>query len=228
MKTLVSIFLITLSLQLSAQQYSLSLSSPQNLDTIMNVRPTFIWNATGINERTSFSLKVCKVSLNQNFADALNLNSPLVQQGPLDLTMLNFPYMEEDLDSSSQYVWQVTMYDSGLPVFISEIYSFYTPFPPVNNEIYWFLNELSQKKYLRSEKLAFSYKNRFNLNSLKVHIIRNIDSEIVYSSEIPIYPGNNFIDLSKINNFPILQQDTYFVNIEVSNNEYFEFTFIQE
>jgi hypothetical protein len=227
MKTLVSIFLLTLSLKLSAQQYSLALSSPQNLDTLMNVRPSFIWNATGINERTSFSIKVCKVSENQNIADALILNSPVVQQGPLDLTLLNFPYMEEDLDSSSQYIWQVTMYDSGLPVFVSEVYSFYTPFPPIYKGIFWVLEPKNLHKVFTNNHLAISYNNRFNQGEIKVEVINFNTSEVEFSGLVPIVAGLNNINLSDLNGFPFLTNGQYEVSVITDKQDNYDFTFLK-
>lgn len=212
---------------LHAQAYAVSPILPANLDTISTLRPTFVWNAMGLNERCSFSLKLCSVNHAQSPYDALQLNSPVILAGPLVSTSLNFPVMNSDLDSATHYVWQVLMYDSGMPVFVSEPAEFYTPYPKHPSRVYWLVDELVQKQVYQNAQFTFRYHNRYNLNGLHVALRKANENTMVFEQEISLQPGMNYFDFSQYPNFPFLDAGSYWVTLTAGMNEHYEFVYVK-
>jgi hypothetical protein len=226
---ILALFLLLFSFKnTNGQIYSLSLSDPAHGDTISILRPDFYWNAIGINSRTSFSIKLVKIQGGQNKSEAISANSPTIFQGPVTLNALIFPSTNNDLDSASHYCWQVTFYDTGVPVAISEIEDFYTPFPPNYKGLYWNLHQSNRNSKFRNDRLSLNYNNRYKLPNLDLIIYNSTNGELIFQNQIQVNSGVNFIDISNYPGFPELNPGEYSVEITTKANENFHLIFIKQ
>ncbi len=209
----------------NGQVYSVSLSIPASADTVNTMRPSFVWNALGMNERTSFSVKVVKAEAGQTAQVAIQENIPVIMFGSLVSPSMMYPGQQPDLDSAATYVWQVTMFDSGIPVSLSEVWVFYTPFPPIYKGLFYQLNNKNRNTIFKYPNLAFAYTNRYNLQELTLSVKNHRTGETEFSGSIPINAGENNIRTSKLAQFPILPAGEYDVKITTSKSESFSFLY---
>ena len=221
-------FVCIFSLNSFGQVNSINLNQPTDLDTIYDLSPTFTWNAIGISERTSFSLKLCKVEELQSPEAAINSNVPILFLGTITNPSQMYPPTQPDLDSSSRYAWQVTMYDTGIPVALSDLFSFYTPYPPLENYLFWKLELKNINKIFAYPKLTLNYNNIYNVDSLTISVTSLLSRELVFNKELVVKSGTNYLVLNKHPEFPILQDGSYLVSISNLANEHFNFTYIKK
>jgi len=223
---ILGVLIVALSNPLSAQYFSIQLNEPLNTDTIYNLRPSFTWNAMGMNDRTSFVIKVCKVGPEQSPAEAINQNIPIIQAGPTSSNTLMYPSALDELDSSSTYSWQVTFFNDQIPVALSEVFVFYTPASSRYKGLFWILSQHRNNQIFRYPVLAVQYNNKYSLKEMIVTIRKKSPAgELAFQGPVLLYKGSNTINLNRIEDFPILPVGNYYVNVKTRVGEDFSFIY---
>ena len=91
---------------------NINLISPSAMDSVQNTRPDFEWSPERIISGLKYNVKVVPINENQSSSDALINNTPLINKSNIFQTSLQYPTDVSSLDTSNNYAWQVSAFDS--------------------------------------------------------------------------------------------------------------------
>jgi hypothetical protein len=115
---------------LEAQQsvFPVTLSNPNDFDTIIETEPNFIWqtNITAIQTDPRYSQRyvLCELEENQLKGDAIAVNIPILVLDDYQNNMHSYSSSSTALEEGHTYVWQVSILFNNMIVDQSEPYQF--------------------------------------------------------------------------------------------------------
>lgn len=119
------------------QNVSLVLIAPDNSTSVGDELPMFNWTtAPLITTGATYSIKVVELFGQQSPISAMASNPAYFRQENISTRNLTYPVSASKFKSGQQYAWQVTLFNDGVKVAESEVWSFLyvkspvTPLPP--------------------------------------------------------------------------------------------------
>lgn len=108
--------------------YPVTLSSPMDLDTIVETEPNFVWQ-TDINGllsdiRYSQRYVLCELLENQTKGEAIAVNTPLLTLEDYQSTVYTYNSSINPLQQGHTYVWQIGILFNGMQVDQSDVFQF--------------------------------------------------------------------------------------------------------
>ena len=91
---------------------NINLISPSAMDSVQNTRPDFEWSPERIIPGLNYTIKVVPINDNQSSEDAIRNNTPFILKANISVTSFQYPGEMSSLDTSVNYAWQVSAFDS--------------------------------------------------------------------------------------------------------------------
>ncbi len=98
------------------------LISPSDGDSISELYPLFQWSTTPSASGIEYELKIVELFPDQVITDAIN-NIPHFIEKNLQITSFRYPVNAKTFEAGKTYVWQVTAFVEGYPIFQSETWA---------------------------------------------------------------------------------------------------------
>lgn len=107
------------------QNVSLVLMTPDNNTSVGDELPIFNWTtAPLITNGATYSIKIVEMFGSQSPTSAMESNPAYFRQENISTRNFNYPVSASKFKSGGQYAWQVTLFNDGVKVAESEVWSF--------------------------------------------------------------------------------------------------------
>jgi hypothetical protein len=205
----------------------LILISPAEEDKLCNKRPPFFWqpllpSIPGVQYR----FLLVEVKPGQAKVEALNYNTPLINQLNINMPMLFFPPQAKDLTEGKQYVWQVSAYKNEMMLVNSEIWEFTVECEdkPVKviPESYRDIADLAKGNfYIAKGRILFAVENTYDKAKLeyKIRCISRPELEVKKLPTVKLQRGSNNIMIPLEDNKSFVDGNYYLLEIKLPNGE---------
>lgn len=212
----------------------LLLINPVDGDETCNKRPNFIWQPPlPLSPDARFRLVLAEIKDKQDPIEAINFNTPLINQSQIVINSLAYPVNIPELKEGGRYAWQVTVYTDKTILRKSEIWEFKIKCREekknVDNDSYREVKEvLDGQVYYAYGKLRFFLSNPYNTARLnyKIYSLAMKQEEIKKVPELQMTNGHNQfeIDLSEINEFK--NDKDYLLKVWLADNKLLQLHFV--
>jgi hypothetical protein len=205
----------------------LILINPAEEDKICNKRPPFFWqpllpSIPGVQYR----FLLTEVKAGQAKVEALNYNTPVINQLNINMPMLFFPPLAKDLTEGKTYAWQVTAYKNDMMLVNSEIWEFTVECEDnsvkVVPESYRDISDLAKGNfYLAKGRLMFAVENVYDHAKLdyKIRCISQPDLEVKKLPAVKLTRGSNNIMILLDENKSFVDGNYYLLEVKLPNGE---------
>jgi hypothetical protein len=212
----------------------LLLISPVDEDEMCNKRPSFAWQPPmPLPQGANFRLVLAELKEKQDPVEAIEFNTPLINQPQIRINSLPLPVNMPDLKEGSKYVWQITVYTDKTIQKKSEIWQFQIKCRESNtaddNESYREVKEvLDGHIYYAYGKLRFFFSNPYSDGKLnyKIYSLSDKQNEIKGLPKLNLTNGyDRFeLDLSEVAGF----QDgkDYLLRVWLADNKMLQLRFV--
>lgn len=212
----------------------LLLISPVDEDVTCNKRPYFIWQPPlPMPPNSSCRLILVEVKQEQDVAEALAFNLPIVNQANLKANTLSYLSSLADLKEGHQYAWQVTAYNGQTILKKSEIWTFTIQCnekqPDVESISYRELKETDDGNfYIARQYLKFSLNNPYNQMVLDytIECLSDPSTTVKGLPTFKVVPGLNKYDLDLSENHSFKAGKEYLLKVRLLNNRQLSLRFI--
>jgi hypothetical protein len=212
----------------------LLLMSPIEGDVLCNKRPTFIWQPPmPLASDASFRLLLAEVKEKQDAVEAINFNTPAINQAQIRINSLVFPVNIPDLKEGATYAWQVSVYTGKTILKKSEIWEFTVKCreekKAIENDGYREVKELLDGHvFYAYGRLRFFFSNPYNEGKLsyKIYPLAAKQEEIKGLPALKVGNGyNQFeIDLSESKSFK--DGNDYLLKVWLADNKILQLRFV--
>ena len=207
------------------------LNFPDDQSLTDQTRPLFSWlPPTPINlfNNLSYEFRLVELLNNQNSADAIQSNMPVLMQANISDPFLQYPFSLTELDTAKSYAWQVKAQSNMSAVSNSEIFSFkvknfQTTSLPLGN-VYAKLGTIDNVPLTYCNGvLKYEYVNVHNnavINLELTDLTSNANKKIMLEeNEQEVGYGQNFLTLDLINNSSLSSDHTYLLLVTGAKGE---------
>ena len=203
----------------------LSLIEPYNSQEMCDKKPNFVWqpifpSISGL----QYQLLLAEVKQKQSPIEALFYNIPIINSRNLSFSFLPYPSLAKDLDSSKNYVWQVTAYKGNMIISRSEIWTFkiacdHEVIANPNDGYRSIEDLLMGNYYIANEKILFSMDNPYTEKELEYSIVCLTDPEmkIRKPAKIKLMRGRNNILIPLENKRIYKEGYSYIMKVKLPN-----------
>ncbi len=212
----------------------LLLINPPDEEKDCNTRPSFLWQLPfPLPAGSQSRLVLTELKEEQDPADAINFNIPILNEGAIPGNQLQYPSSAPALKDTKKYAWQVIVYYGKTILKRSEIWIYEVKCTEMikapADDGYREINVGEDGNYYVTEQLLrFSFNNSYNGGPLNYSISPTASPAqfIKGLPELKMQPGlNKFdIDLSEIRDFKRGQE--YTLKIFLNNNTVLKLRFI--
>ena len=203
----------------------LLLINPVDGDESCNTRPDFTWQSPlPLPADARCRLVLAELKDKQDIAEAINYNTPIVNQGYIQGNRMLYPAGLPELKKDKKYVWQVTVYLNTTILKKSEIWTYEVkceqPKENLNTDSYRELKETDDGSfYVASQFLRFSLNNPYTSGFLEYSIVSMAEpnTSIKGLPALKLLPGINKydIDLREIKSFK--NNEEYLLKTRLAN-----------
>jgi hypothetical protein len=208
------------------------LASPRNEEVIEMKYPVLAWipprPLIGLN--IAYSLHMVALQKNQNPAEGILQNVPILNLNNLSSTYTTYPVTAQQLESGVTYAWQVGASYEGYNLGTTEIWTFTVkppPPPPTDDIIYPVASKVSDGHfYITKGIMRFAYTNSANDKKL-TYVIKDLSKKENLKSlpELTIKPGSNKLEIDLRHNTGLRQKDYYDLQITDSKGQVYKLMF---
>lgn len=212
----------------------LMLITPSDEETICDKRPSLFWQPqipaiSGVEYRVT----LVEVKPHQPRTEALNYNTPLINQMGVRASMLFYPSNVPELQEGKTYAWQVTAYQQQMLLSNSEIWEFTVNCedsshqPPVTG--FRDLADLSKGNfYIANGRISFALRNQYEAGTLNytVKSLTQPDQQIKKLPTVKLLRGTNQIVIDLDEKYGFVDGSFYIMTVTLPNKEQKQLRFI--
>lgn len=176
------------------------LTTPKNQEILKTKQPTFEWIGVMPEvKNSSYEIKIVQLSENQDPAEAIAINTPLVYEKNIFFNFFNystiFPLLQEDI----KYCWQVIEYSNNTEVSRSEIWTFQIGKEPLinSNDQFLVLDQISgQVNISIKDKIRFALTHLGKEKKMNYSLFNLTENkEMKISKVVKLTDGKNYIEI---------------------------------
>lgn len=205
----------------------LLLMTPADKDVFCNKRPAFFWQpllpaVPGV----LYRLTLTEVKPGQAAIEALNYNTPVINQMNISVPLLFYPPLARDLEEGKQYAWQVTAYRNNVMLVRSEIWSFDISCKDSSNSRpatgFRDIDDLAKGNfYIAAGSIRFAVRNIYDKAKLRYRItsISRPDQKIKKLPVVNIGRGVNHVIIPLEDNRSFIDGDYYLLEVILPDGE---------
>jgi hypothetical protein len=212
----------------------LMLITPSDEEKICDKRPSLFWQPQlpaipGV----AYRVTLVEVKPHQPKTEALNYNTPLINQMGIRTSMLFYPPHVPELQEGKTYAWQVTAYQQQMLLSNSEIWEFTVACddepnePPVTG--FRDLADLSKGNfYIANGRISFALRNQYEAGELDYTIkcLTQPDQQIRKLPRVKLLRGNNQIVIDLDEKYGFVDGSFYIMTVVLPNKEQKQLRFI--
>jgi hypothetical protein len=205
----------------------LMLVAPGENDAMCDKKPSFFWQPLlpaipGL----LYRLLLVELKPGQAKVEALNYNTPIINQLNIAMPMLFYPAMARELEDGKQYVWQVTAYKNEMKLADSEVWNFSVSCKDTTKKLlpesFRDIEDLNKGNfYLARNELLFAVKNVYAKTTLNYRIkcITGPGLKIKKLPVIELLTGVNHITMDLSENRSFIDGYYYILTVKLPNGE---------
>jgi hypothetical protein len=212
----------------------LLLINPVDGDEDCNKRPQFTWQPPmpmPMNAR--FRLILTELKEKQDPIEAINFNTPIINQGNIPVNQLNFPFNAPELKEGKKYVWQVTVYTEKIILEKSELWLYKVKCPEENLEqvsgSYREMKEGIDGNYYVADKIVrFSFNNPYNAGVLSYTIVSLANPGLAIKNlpKLDMQAGLNKHELDLRERKDFKNNQEYLLSVHLANDRELKLRFL--